>query len=315
MRQPFRSARPYRSMLYVPGHKLDWIRKAPRYGADAYIYDLEDAVPIGEKPAARAATETGLAELAGEPFGRFVRINGWHTGQTLADLTAVVRPGLDGVLLPKVEDVDDVVALDRLLEELECQRGIELGRVEIFPLCETALSMYRHFDICRASERVVRTTSAVLAVPGDQTRAMGVHLSGGLGEETVLVNGRAGLEARAAGVHQMTGGMTTTIGDLGLVRELAERSKALGATGSMSIHPSHVPVHNEVFSPSAAEIDRARAVMVAMASAVERGDAAVQLDGEMVDYAHVRESLDLLRSAQAFGLAVGEYPDVPVLSY
>jgi citrate lyase subunit beta/citryl-CoA lyase len=303
-------------MLYVPGHKLDWIRKAPRYGADAQIYDLEDAVPVVGKAEARACVEVALRELATEPFGRFVRINGWHTGHTLADLTEIVGPGLDGVLLPKIEDVEDVIALDRLLEELERQRELPLGRIEIFPLCETALSMYRHFEICRASERVKRTSGPILAVPGDQTRAMGVELSSDDGLESLIVNGRAGLEARAAGVFQMTGGMTTKIDDLDLVRTLAERSKALGATGALAIHPSHVPIHNEVFAPSQAQIERARNVMAAMTAAIGRGDAAVSLNGVMIDYAHARAALEMLRTSAEFGLVdPGDVPDMDILAY
>src|SRR5439155_16910892 len=122
MVQAFREAQWYRSMLFVPGHKLDWMLKAPKYGADALMFDLEDAVEVTAKPAARKAVATAIGELRNGSFGRFVRVNGWRTGFLLDDVDAIVIEGLDGVALPKVEDPEDVAALDRVLGELERSR-------------------------------------------------------------------------------------------------------------------------------------------------------------------------------------------------
>jgi citrate lyase subunit beta / citryl-CoA lyase len=316
MRQQFRSANWYRSMLFVPGNKLDWMLKAPVYGADALIFDLEDSVPIEDKPEARALVAQALSEVAKRRFGRFVRLNGWHTGNTLQDLLTTVSADLDGVLLSKAEDVEDITALDLVLTDLELERGLPLGRIEIVPLCETALGMYKHYDICRCSERVRRSNGpGNVVIGGDATRAVGLKLTTDEGLEGLFVSGRSGLEARAAGVTQILGGITSSIPDLDLVRRLAMRAKALGANGSMAIHPTHVPILNEVFTPALSEIEEARETIIAMKNAIARGSAAVTYNGAMVDYAHVRTSLELLNQATSLGIDVGDVPDLPVLSF
>ena len=315
MRQVYREATWYRSMLFVPGHKPDWMAKAPRFGADAYIFDLEDAVPVDRKPAAREAVAAAIAEFADAPFGTFARLNGWRTGHTVLDALAVVGPGLDGVMLTKVEDVEDIAGLDLLLTDLEIAAGLPVGRIEIIPRCETALGMYRYFEICSCSERVRRAPGAGDAVPGgDDAVALNLRQVTDEGDEWIEVNGRVGLVARAAGVTQILGGMTNKIDDLDLVRRVAQRAKNLGANGATAIHPSHVPILNEVFSPSPDEIGEARTIVAAMAEATEQGSAAVRVDGRMIDYAHVRRSLELLERARSIGLDVGTTPDISVLS-
>jgi citrate lyase subunit beta/citryl-CoA lyase len=136
-----------------------------------------------------------------------------------------------------------------------------------------------------------------------------------MGIEALFSTGRGNLEARAAGITNIMGGMTSKIDDLDLVRRLAERSKVLGASGALAIHPSHIAILNEVFAPSKEEIAEAHEIIDAMREAIARGDAAVRLGSGMVDYAHVRTSIDLLREAQAFGLDAGEIPDMAIPSF
>ena len=316
MRQEYRAARCYRSMLFVPGNRADWMLKAAKYKADALIFDLEDSVPVDAKDVARETVHAVLGELKDVPYGKFVRVNDWQTGHTLRDLLEVVVEGLDGVMLARAEDVDHVTALDLVLTDLERQRGLATRTIEIVPLCSTALAMYRHFEICLSSDRVRRSAGpgGVIA-GGDYSRALAIRYSSDDGPEGMIVNGRSGLEARAAGVTQILGGMTTKIGDLDLVRRLAVRARSLGATGSMVIHPSHVPVVNEVFTPTASEIASAREMLQRMSRVLSGGSASMRFGGAMVDYAHVRSSLELLNQAKSFGLDVGDVPDVPVLSF
>ncbi|UPJ79373.1 hypothetical protein IVB16_32305 [Bradyrhizobium sp. 183] len=156
MPQTFREARWYRSMLYVPGSKLDWMLKAPKYGAAALIFDLEDAVELTQKPMARKSVAIGITELRASPIGRFVRLNGWRTGFLLDDLNSIVIDGLDGVALAKAEDPKDIAALDRVLGELERSRGLPVGRIEICPHAEAAVARYKFYALCMASQRVKR---------------------------------------------------------------------------------------------------------------------------------------------------------------
>jgi citrate lyase subunit beta/citryl-CoA lyase len=310
MRQTERAGRWYRSYLFVPGQKLDWMLKAPKYGADALILDFEDAVPNELKPVARERVAQALDELADESCGRFVRTNGWRTGHLVEDVLAIVRPGLDGIMLPKTEDVEDVQALDLLLTDLELTRGLEPGRIEIVPLPETSLSLHRLYDICRASERVKRTVGTGNAVRGGDTAlALGIDISRE-GDEAFYFGAIAVQQARAAGLSQLIGGLTTEINDVDLVRRLNTRSKAMGSTGAFAIHPIHIPVINEVYSPSEQEVAEARETIEIIVEAERNGSAAVTLNGRMVDYAHARSSLELLRQAASLGIDVGTVPEL-----
>lgn len=315
MPQTYRGGRLYRSMLYIPGHKLDWMLKAGKYGADAFIYDLEDAVSIGEKPAARDRVAEAIDTLKDRPFGRFVRLNGWRTGEILRDLAKVVRPGLDGVVLPKTEGPEDIAALDLVLSELEASAGMAPQSVEIVPLTETALAMYRLYDLCMASLRVHRACNVgQIFNGGDANRALGITV-GSDGEEQLHFDAFAIVQARAAGLTHISGGMSSALNDLDLVRRMSQRARRMGATGARAIHPSHIAVLNEVYSPSADEVRDALDTMQAMAAGIARGDAAIRHNGRMVDYAHVRWARQLLDTAKAQGIAVGEIPDIDVNSY
>ena len=293
-------------MLYVPGTQYDWIIKAPKYGADALILDLEDSVPLDAKPRAREVVKAALESLRDTKPAVFIRVNPWGSGLLLQDVMAVLAAGIEGIVLPKVNDEADVSALDAVLTELELERGLEAGKTEIVPLCETPLAMLRHYEICAASDRVRRSAGGGGATPGgDLTRALGLQLRGHEGDEVWFVNGRRILEARAAGVTQLYGVVTNVIDDPALVRRLAERSKAMGASGAPAIHPSHVAILNEVFTPSQEEIKQAIEILDVMGRAEQSGRGAARFKGQMVDYAHVRTSLELLAEARELGIDVG----------
>jgi citrate lyase subunit beta/citryl-CoA lyase len=297
-------------MLFVPGHKLDWMLKAPRYGADALIFDLEDAVPPGAKAAAREATSSALAQLSEVDVGRFVRVNGFGAGSTLDDLGAVVGPGLDGVFLPKVRSAHDVTALDVILGELEAARGLDPARIEIVPLPETARALHQFHDVCMASGRIRRVPASSGATPGgDVHRALGTEATDE-GVESLYIASKVVLDARAAGVDQILGGMTTEIADLERVRIVATRARQRGATGTMVIHPSHVLVVNEVFSPSVAQLEEAVAIVDAMARAIAAGDSATRHGGRLVDIAHARTSLALITRARQLGMDVPTHEEL-----
>lgn len=308
MRQTFREARCYRSMLFIPGHKLDWMLKAPKYSADALIFDLEDAVELTEKRAARNAVAAAIKQLCSGSFGRFVKLNGWRTGQLLDDLNMIAIGGLDGVMLTKIEAPEEVAALDLVLGELERSRGLPVGQIEICPYAETALAMYKFYDICMASQRVKRAGAAVgPSESGDGARALGLPLND-VSDQGSYFGAYSALQARAAGVMHIEGGMTPRLGDLELVRQIGHRSRRMGASWASAIHPSHIPIINEIYSPSRHEIDEARDMVSAVAEAITRGDAAVRHNTAMVDYAHVRTAMDVLKRASAAGIDVGNVP-------
>jgi citrate lyase subunit beta / citryl-CoA lyase len=301
-------------LIEAAGHRLDWMLKATKYGADALILDLEDAAPSGQKAHARATVAEAIDQLRSQQVPLWVRVNGWRTGEMIADLDSVVRIGLHGVMLPKVEAVADVAALDLALSDLESARGLPMGAIEISPVEETASGMYHMYDICMASPRVKRAGWVGFASQegGDMHRALGVTVNE-MADESISYGVHSLRAARAAGITQTFGLMPQKIDDLDLARRLAMRSRRMGATCSTAIHPSHVPIINECYSPSPEEIDRARWAIIGFAEAVELGESAINLEGTLIDYAHVRSAIEVVKMARAVGVDVGPLPiiDLP----
>ncbi len=293
-------ARLHRSALFVPGHKPDWVPKAVRSGADLLILDLEDSVPVAEKASARGLVRQSLEVLAAEGRDRSVRINGFATGLTLDDLEAIVSPALQAVRLPKVESADDLRELDALLTHLEKRAGMEPGSVATPLDLETAGAMQSACDILRASPRA---TSMMLGCGpgGDAARAVGYQWTKG-GTETHYLRSRAVLDARAACVEYPMVSSWWDIRDLDGLRADAALNRRFGFRGMVVMHPSHVPIVNETFTPNEAELAHARGLIEAMEAAEREGSAAVTYEGDMVDYAMVttaRELLDLAAAIEA----------------
>ena len=299
-------ARLHRSALFVPGHKPDWVPKAVRAGADMLILDLEDSVPVPDKVHARGLVRESLAALAGCGQDRSVRINGFATGLTLDDLEAIMCPALQAVRLPKVESAADLRELDALLTHLEKRAGLEPGTVATPLDLETAGAMRDACDILRASPRA---TSMMLGCGpgGDAARAVGYQWTKG-GTQTHYLRSRAVLDARAAGVEYPMVSSWWDIRDLDGLRADAAVNRRFGFRGMVVMHPTHVPIVNETFTPNEAELAHARGLIAAMEAAERSGSAAVTYEGDMVDYAMVttaRELLDLAASIEARSGAAG----------
>ena len=302
----------YRSTMFVPGNRGAWIEKAPKYGSDALMIDLEDAVPIAEKSEARAIVRAGIEGLRDRDIGVFVRLNGIDTGLTSDDIEAVTTAGLDAVAVPKLESVEEVLKVDAWLEHFERKAGLPVGTVELMALPETAKGIMNAYELATACERVGNVVGGVGARSGDITRAVGFKWTRA-GLESLYMASHVLLAGRAAGVEYPIGVGSLEVGDLELVREQLLRCREVGYRGALLIHPAAVPIANEIFSPSADEIEWNKGVLQAMADAERAGIAAVTYDGMMIDYAHVRNALELLQQAASFGIEVGEYAQIKAL--
>jgi len=302
----------YRSVLFVPGNRPEWIDKAPKYGPDALILDLEDAVPNVEKVEARQTVRAGIERSRKRGVQIVVRVNGINTGLTGEDVEAIVTEGLVAVAIPKLERVEEVLKVDAWIELFERKAGMPVGGVEIIVLPETARGIMDIYQLATACPRVGNIVGGVGARSGDVTKAIGYKWTRA-GLETLYSASHMLLAARAAGIEYPLGGGSLEVGDTELVRAQLQRAREIGYRGALLIHPSAVPIANEVFAPSAEEIEWNKGVLRAMAEAEQAGRAAVTYDGMMIDYAHVRNALDLLHQAEAFGIKVGEYPQVKAL--
>ncbi len=290
----------YRSTLYVPGNRPAWMEKAINYGADCLILDLEDSVPAQEKAAARPPVKAGIKALKARGQAVDVRINSFSTGLTLDDLEGVLCPELDGIRLPKVETAADMNELDALLTHLEKRMGIPVGAIETPLGCETAKGMRNIYEIATSCRRVKRVTLAAGA-GGDAARAIGYIWSKD-GMETLFLRSKAVLDCRAAGIQYPTISSWWNIKDLeGLERD-ASWNRRLGFRGQTVMHPSHVPIVNKVFTPSAEEIAFYQGLIQAMEEAEKKGIAAVTYKGDMVDEAMVKTAREILEFAKSIGL-------------
>lgn len=297
-----RRAKPIRSALFVPGNREDRIQKAPRFGADALILDLEDAVALPDKPRARATVRKMVEELGRAGQNVFVRVNDFETGLTWADLDAVVCPELYCVMLPKVTGPEDVKRCDTILEFLERQRGIEVGGVLIDPVLETAQGMRQAYEVAIASPRVVHL-GGLTGKDGDIARAIGFQWTPE-GHEAFFYISKVLLDARAANIPYPMGGRGWwDIQDLDGLRAEAIRTRAFGYSGMLLIHPSHVAIVNEVFTPSNEEIAHWKELIAAVEKCEAEGSSVVVINGMMVDTAHVKAARDLLQWARELGVA------------
>jgi citrate lyase subunit beta/citryl-CoA lyase len=297
---------PLRAMLFIPATKPDWVRKVGRYAPDAVVLDLEDAVPPAEKVAARASARDAIEMLREMNVPAFVRINPFEEGGA-EDVAAVARPGLTGIFLPKVRSAKDIAELDIQLSFAEGCNGLALRSLVIVPIPETAEGMRGVHKIVRASPRVVGAVGLVSGpVAGDFARAAGIRPTEA-GLEQMYFASKTVIDCRAAGaMYPLAALMGTRLDDLAAVRALAERARDFGFSGATVIYPSHLAVVQDVFSPSAAEIEDARSLLAAMQEGEARGDGAVNHRGRMVDYAMLARARQILRDAERYGLLSGK---------
>jgi citrate lyase subunit beta/citryl-CoA lyase len=252
-----------RSTLILPANVPRFVEKAHTRGADAICLDLEDAVLPGDKAAARDALATAVPQVARGGADVLVRINRpWELAYL--DLDAAVIPGVACIVLPKTESPEDVYALDRLIEERELARGMVPRSVQLAVKLESARGLLRADEIAGASPRIATIS------PGTEDYAadLGVEPTD---EGQELAYSRVHVVVVAAANRiEPTGllGRTSDYTDLDGFRRAAERARALGYRGASCIHPSQVAVLNEVFSPSAQDVDAAARV-IALAEAPE----------------------------------------------
>ncbi|MCS5657366.1 MAG: CoA ester lyase [Chloroflexota bacterium] len=292
--------RPLRTSMYVPGNKEDWMRKAPQYGSDALIFDLEDSVPVPDKEEARVLVRKMLEELGGEKPTLTVRVNRLETGLTGDDLEAITCPQLYGVLLPKVESSADVVEVDNLLSYFERKAGMEVGSVFVDPGLETAQSIRQSYEIATASPRIAHMGGSG-GKGGDTSRSIGFQWTPE-GLETLYLKSKVLIDVRSAGVPYPMSGGWFDIHDLEGLRSLAVQLRQLGYTGMHLIHPSHVPVVNEVFSPTSEDVRHWQGLVKAMEEMRATGGAAITFGGDMVDIAHEETARTMLAIAKEMGI-------------
>jgi malyl-CoA/(S)-citramalyl-CoA lyase len=311
-------ARLNRSQLAVPGSSPRFIDKARAIPADIVMFDLEDAVAPDEKEQARRNVIAAINDLDWGTRTLSVRINGLDTHFMYRDIIDVVEQAgqrLDLIMVPKVGNTADVYAVDMLITQIESAKG-RAPRIGLELLIETALGMRNVAAIAAASPRV----ESLHFGSGDYAASTGmrtVAIGGPSPDYQVLADadatgGRIGywndiwhhplasivVAARAGGRRPIDGPYANFKDADGFIAA-AKRSAALGCEGKWVIHPSQVETANTLFTPSTAEVERARRILAAMREAEAKGQGAVTLDGRMIDIASIRQAQSLIRKADA----------------
>jgi citrate lyase subunit beta/citryl-CoA lyase len=280
-----------RSLLFAPGNHARRVEKAITLAADGVILDLEDAVAVSEKAAARPM----VTEAFGKPrTGKlYVRVNALTTDWCHGDIMAVVQNGLDGIILPKVEHAHELRTADWLIGNLERERGIAFGSIDLIPIIETALGISNLSTICRSGSRTKRLAFGAC----DFTLDMGMVWTR---SEAELLPHRAAcvLESRASGMEPPMDTVWADLRDADGFIASANHAAALGFQGKMCIHPDQIAPTNAAFTPDQAAVEQARRIVTAFDKAEAEGLASIQLDGQFIDYPIVQRARRVLESAR-----------------
>lgn len=282
-----------RSLLFLPGNTPKMLEKGPFLEADALILDLEDAVSPREKDAARVLVRNALQTVDFRGKDIVVRINAPGVGSMwLQDIREIVLPGLAMVMIPKSEDGETIRQVDERIGAMEKERGLPAGSVRLIPLIETCRGIEHAYEIATASPRIYGLFLGAEDLTADMRCKRTREGSEILFARMALLNA-----ARAAGVEAFDTPFTD-VNDLDGLQADAQRARAYGYSGKASISPRHLEIINQVFSPSAEEIQYAREVVEAIEAAERSGKGVVAVRGKMVDKPVVlraRQTLDLAR--------------------
>jgi citrate lyase subunit beta / citryl-CoA lyase len=282
----------WRSMLFVPVTVEKYVARAAERGADALILDLEDSVPLAEKPRGREVLQEAAATVAKDGADVVVRINrAWRLA--IRDIEAAVSPMVQALMLTKVESAEHVQMLAEVVSELEAERGMASGATKFVALVETASGFLRIAEIARAHLRLV-----ALSI-GAEDFALSVGMLPEA-EGLFFPKQQMIIAARAAGILPLGFiGSVADFRDLDAFRSTIRRSRRLGFMGASCIHPSQVAILNEEYRPSPDEVAAAERAVAAYDAATAAGVGAIELDGKMIDVPVIERAKHVLARHRA----------------
>jgi citrate lyase subunit beta/citryl-CoA lyase len=285
-----------RSFLYVPANREKFLDKALGLPSDAFIFDLEDSVPLPEKDSARAGVKAYAPKFAESRV--WVRVNGIETRLAEADLDAVIGvPGVTGVFLPKVETREEVVDWDRMIGALERARGLAPGATKLVLSIESAKGVLNAYDMAIGAPRVA-SLSFGGAQDGDLNTDLGCVWSID-GPGMMHARCHTLLAARAARFDTPLDGVFANVRDAAGFEQDTALSRRLGYRGRKLIHPSQIEPCNRLYAPSAKELDYYARVLEAFDKALAQGSASTTVDGKMIDVAMANAARRALDEAAA----------------
>lgn len=288
-----------RSWMFVPGHRPRMIEKALGLSnVDAIMLDIEDGVALAEKDAARqqiAASLDQVVKSAARTPARYVRINAVGHERMYADLTAVIRAGLEGLVLPKVDSPEQVENVEEILDQREPDVGLQRGSVRLLVAIESPRGLFQAQAIASASPRVI----GLIFGAEDFGRELGLPLRRE-GEARDLLYARSAFVCAASAASvQAVDGVWPDLQDIIGLRSFSSQSRRLGFTGMSLIHPSQIDPINAAFSPTSEEVEYCQHVIKAFDEARARGEGSIAFGGQLIDLPIVERARRTLALSQS----------------
>lgn len=284
-----------RSMLFLPGANAAMLSTAFVYKADSIMFDLEDAVSLREKDAARLLVYHALQNPAYADIETVVRINPLNTPFGLLDLEAVVRAGVDIVRLPKTDTADDVRELERHVERIERECGREVGSTKLMAAIESASGVINAVAIATASKRMIG-----IALAGFDY-VMDMQTERGDGTELFYARCAVLHAARMAGIDAFDVVWSDLNNEEGFLKEV-ELIKRLGFNGKSLINPRQIELLHNAYAPTEEDVEYAQRVIAAADKAEREGLGVISLNGKMIDAPIVNHAKRVLQKAEASGV-------------
>jgi citrate lyase subunit beta / citryl-CoA lyase len=285
----------YRSLLFIPGNNERFLVKSTSLKPDILCFDLEDSVPSNDKQVARKLVAEHLASRQEDKESSiYVRINSVDSRLIEEDLDKIIVNGLDGVVIPKISNSQEVIEIADKIETLVSKRGFS-SRIRIIPSIETAKGVINANSIALADENVVALVFGVF----DYLYDMNIDVEYDDGISYDYARSKIPVDAKAAGIEVLDG-IWQEVNDIdGLIKD-ATNARKLGYSGKTLIHPSHIiPVH-DIFRPTKKQIEWAEKVLAALQDAFEKGNTkgAILLDGKMIDAVHYKQAKSVIKAAK-----------------
>ena len=282
----------WRSMMFVPANNLRLVSKAHSRGADAVVLDLEDSVPLAEKPQARDSIGGAVSQILQTGVDVMVRINQpWRLA--VRDLEAVVSEAIVAIVVPKVSGGEQINGLDELMSELEVERNLNSGQVGIIAQIETPQALTQ-LDLIAAHPRVI----GISLGPEDFSAAVGMQPN----PDTLLLPSQQIIFAarRHACIPYGFIGSIADYQDLERFRAYIKRARQFGFQGSFAIHPHQVEIMNQYYMPNSDEVEFSRRVVEGFSESKRKGSGVFSIDGKMIDKPVVDRAIQNLQLFERF---------------
>jgi len=276
----------FRSLIFVPGNNPRFLEKAKKIQADIVCFDLEDSVPDDEKTSARKLIKNALKSRSEYSSSIFVRINSPLSGKIPSDLKEIVQKGIDGIVIPKVNNVAELKKIQKTLSGLE--KSKKLKPIQIIPSIESAEGVVNSYSIASFGKRVTAIVFGIFDLLNDLGVEYTKDSPGGKYSRYKIP-----VDAAAAGISAIDG-IWQDLNDLKGLQKDCNFGKSLGYSGKSVIHPDQISMVHKSFYPNKTEISWAEKVCKVYLKSTKKGKGATTVDGKMIDEVHYKQAQALL---------------------